>query len=204
MMDILGTTGNDVLNGTVNDDVIDAQSGDDTVYGGSGNDVTYGWYGNDLITGEAGNDSLYGENNADTIYGGAGDDWIVGDGIGDVGRDRLIGGAGADTLQGGDDDDMYIFHFNSDGQDLVYDSQGSYDYLRIGGVTNISQLTITPASTYGGSANNLLIHKDGTPAEYIQIHNYYGTGPGGFGEGRIEHLDVNGSLFWLSDFIGIV
>lgn len=118
------------------------------------------------------------------------------------GPNTIYGGAGNDTIEGGSDNDTYIFNFGSDGQDLYYDSQGSYDTLRINGVTNISQLTITSAATYGGSGNNLVIHKDGSLAEYVQIYDFYSGS--GFGAGRIEYLDVNGSVFWLSDYLDAV
>lgn len=114
----------------------------------------------------------------------------------------MAGQAGNDTLQGGAANDLYIFNFGADEQDLVYDSAGEYDTLRVNGVTNISQLTITSAATYGESANNLIIHKDGSLTEYVQIVDYYAGG--GFGDGRIEYLDVNGSTFWLSNYVNMV
>ncbi|MBK4723433.1 hypothetical protein JJL56_31780 [Azospirillum sp. YIM DDC1] len=199
---IYGYTDNDRLSGDDGDDQITGWFGNDTIFGGNGNDFLDGWDNDDIIYGEAGNDTIYGGENADTINGGAGDDYIYGDYDIELGQDVLTGGAGNDTIEGGSDNDFYIFNFGTDGQDYYYDSQGSYDTVRVNGVTNISQLTITSAANYGGSANNLVIHKDGTLAEYVQIHDFFSGG--GYGAGYIEYLDVNGSVFWLSNYIDAV
>jgi trimeric autotransporter adhesin len=70
---LLGTAGNDTLNGYA----ISA-------------DLIYGYDGADFVSGKAG---------ADTIYGGDGNDTLNGD----EGDDRLDGGAGIDMLSGGND-----------------------------------------------------------------------------------------------------
>ncbi|MBK1842961.1 hypothetical protein JHL17_36780 [Azospirillum sp. YIM B02556] len=187
---IYGYTDNDRLEGEDGDDQINGWFGNDTIFGGNGNDFLDGWDNNDIIYGEAGND---------TINGGTGNDYIYGDYGTESGQDVLSGGAGNDSIEGGSDNDLYLFNFGTDGQDHYYDSQGDYDTLRVDGVTNISQLTITSAANYGGSANNLVIHKDGSLAEYVQIYDFYSGS--GFGAGRIEYLNVSGSTFWLSDYI---
>lgn len=204
---IYGYTDADRLSGDDGDDQITGWFGNDTIFGGNGNDFLDGWDNNDNINGEAGNDTIYGGNNADTINGGAGSDYIYGDYDTEVGQDVMSGGTGNDVLQGGNDNDTYIFNFNSDGRDIFYDSQGDYDTVIIGGVSNISQLTITTADVIGGSANDLLIFTDADAAdlsltEYVQINNFYSGGS--FGEGRIEYLHVNSSTFWLSDYVNMV
>ena len=49
---IVGTSGDDILNGT---------TGDDLIIGGLGNDVIHGLTGNDLLCGGSGTDEVYGD-----------------------------------------------------------------------------------------------------------------------------------------------
>ncbi len=53
---LLGRAGNDALNGGSGNDVLDGGTGDDTLNGGNGNDLLYGGAGNDALTGGAGAD----------------------------------------------------------------------------------------------------------------------------------------------------
>jgi Ca2+-binding RTX toxin-like protein len=55
---ILGTTGNDQLNGTVDDDTIIAYGGDDTLAGGLGNDTLTGGLGIDTFVVASGVDTI--------------------------------------------------------------------------------------------------------------------------------------------------
>jgi len=66
---IMGTPGNDLLNGDDSDNVID---------GGAGNDRIYGLGGHDWLIGGAGDDSLYGGDGNDVLDGGAGADVLSG------------------------------------------------------------------------------------------------------------------------------
>ena len=84
---IVGTTGDDRLNGTARDDVIDGgagndridgRGGDDVICGGDGNDQLGGGGGSDLIDGGGGDDSLTGGADIDVVDGGSGDDTISG------------------------------------------------------------------------------------------------------------------------------
>jgi Ca2+-binding RTX toxin-like protein len=113
---IVGTSGDDVINGTEKADVIWAGPGDDTVYGGLGNDIICGGSGDDLIHGGRGNDWLEGGAGTDRVFGDLGDDH-VGGGPGD--RDEVSGGLGIDTVNGG-----------SGNEDLV---RGDYGYDRMDG-----------------------------------------------------------------------
>lgn len=169
-------------------------SGNDSLYGEAGYDYLYGQWGNDLLSGGDGDDDLYGGNNNDTVYGNGGNDWIYEDATNDSGQDVLAGGAGADTLQGGTESDTYLFTFNSDGQDVIYDAQGSYDTLRVNGVT-VSGIGITR------SGNDVYVYtradaSDGVLNEYVRVVNYYsGSAPAA---GQIEYLDVSGTVLWFS------
>jgi uncharacterized protein len=80
---IVGTDGNDRIEGTPGDDVIVAGGGDDRIDAGSGDDVVCAGDGNDRVDGGDGDDQL---------LGGRGDD-------------RLDGGDGRDELDGGPGDD---------------------------------------------------------------------------------------------------
>ncbi|CAG0992925.1 hypothetical protein GPROT1_03181, partial [Gammaproteobacteria bacterium] len=55
---VIGTDGNDVLNGSPRDDVIVGLGGNDVINGLGGNDVICGGDGNDILAGGAGNDRL--------------------------------------------------------------------------------------------------------------------------------------------------
>ena len=113
---IVGTAGNDVIQGTEKADVISAGPGDDTIYGGLGNDIICGGAGDDLIHGGRGNDWLDGDADTDRVFGDLGDDH-VGGGPGD--QDEVSGGLGIDTVNGGPGN-----------EDLV---RGDYGYDRMDG-----------------------------------------------------------------------
>jgi Ca2+-binding RTX toxin-like protein len=87
---IVGTAGNDHINGTRRADVIDGLAGSDVINGLQGNDTICGNYGADDLRGNAGNDRLYGGLDAvtftepestlrrgDTLRGGSGNDVMV-------------------------------------------------------------------------------------------------------------------------------
>lgn len=117
---IVGTEGNDVLQGTFRDDVIVALGGDDqirgasgadVICGGSGDDVIYGDSQNDVIFGGDGDDIIHGGSDEDEIHGGDGDDEIFGNSqrdalFGDAGDDNINGGADEDSLDGGTGHDV--------------------------------------------------------------------------------------------------
>ena len=107
---VVGTKGDDVLNGTDASEVICAKAGDDTVTGtagndiiwlGEGNDFAHGGAGNDTIRGQKGNDIILGDDGDDTITGGAGNDAVESGG----GNDAVFGQQGGDALDGGPNND---------------------------------------------------------------------------------------------------
>jgi hypothetical protein len=107
---IAGLGGNDIINGRDGDDVICGYAGDDTLNGGNGNDTLIGSYGNDVLNGGNGNDMLDGGSGNDTLAGGNGNDVLAGA----SGNDTLAGGSGNDSLDGGDDDDMLAGNSGND------------------------------------------------------------------------------------------
>ena len=101
---IVGTDGDDVLNGTNKSEFLFGRAGDDQILAGAGNDTAFGGKGDDLIDGGTGNDDLFGGRGNDGLVGGDGNDQIDGG----AGNDLLIGGAGRDTLDGGDGKDKFV------------------------------------------------------------------------------------------------
>ena len=72
MANIVGTSGNDTLNGTPDSDSINGLAGNDTLDGQAGNDTVVGGVGNDMLYGGLGNDALNGGTGDDYLYGGTG------------------------------------------------------------------------------------------------------------------------------------
>ncbi|MEA3015792.1 MAG: hypothetical protein QOI38_514, partial [Sphingomonadales bacterium] len=120
---IVGTNGDDILNGT---------NGRDFVYGGGGNDHIHLFAGDDIGSGGSGDDAVWGDEDRDLLIGGAGDDKLYGgtqdDSLsGDAGNDELMGEDGADVLSGGRGDDLLVggaggdtYKFSrGDGRDLI-------------------------------------------------------------------------------------
>ena len=103
--------GDDRVCGTAGDDVVDGGAGDDRLSGASGADFITGVEGDDQLRGGAGNDVLnFGdeENGDDLVQGGPGDDDLHAG----VGRDRLFGGIGDDTLSEGEVDPPLVDLFS--------------------------------------------------------------------------------------------
>jgi Ca2+-binding RTX toxin-like protein len=114
---IVGTGGDDVLQGTPERDVIWGGDGNDTIAGSLGNDLLCGGPGADLVHGGRGNDVADGGAGADDrVIGDLGDDKLTG---GPGGADEVAGSLGIDTLNGGPGD-----------FDLVH---GDYGYDRMDG-----------------------------------------------------------------------
>lgn len=81
---VVGSNGDDVLEGT---------DGDDVIVGRGGDDVIRSWAGDDLVCGGDGDDVIDAGFGTDRVWGGEGDDTLRGRSALDV----LIGGAGFDT-----------------------------------------------------------------------------------------------------------
>ncbi|MFC9298645.1 calcium-binding protein [Streptomyces sp. NPDC057010] len=93
---IVGTSGNDTLNGGYGNDVICALSGNDTVNASFGNDTVHAGPGNDRVDGGYGNDTLIGGPGSDTLTGNFGSDTLnTVDGV--SGNDTANGGYNTDT-----------------------------------------------------------------------------------------------------------
>ncbi|BAY16080.1 protein with type I secretion target domain and SCP-like extracellular domain [Anabaenopsis circularis NIES-21] len=101
-LNLLGTTGNDVLSGGAANDTIRGNAGNDRITGGDGNDLLYGDSGSDRLNGGRGNDSVFGGTGSDRLFGDDGNDVLTGAdaasgrGFGEI--DRLTGSLGSDRF----------------------------------------------------------------------------------------------------------
>ncbi|MBK9050752.1 MAG: ExeM/NucH family extracellular endonuclease [Chloroflexi bacterium] len=138
---IIGTPGNDVIQGTNGNDVIVAMAGNDTIFGNNGHDVICGDGGNDTLRGNNGNDTLlggagndvfHGDNGNDTLLGGAGNDVLHGDN----GNDWLDGGANDDTLFGIKGDDTLTGGWGADSFSGGQGSDTNTDFYAVEGDTS--------------------------------------------------------------------
>ncbi|NJR38142.1 MAG: hypothetical protein HC781_03930 [Leptolyngbyaceae cyanobacterium CSU_1_4] len=107
---IIGTDGDDILNGFSDLDIIYGRGGNDLINGGSDRDVLRGDEGNDTINGGTDNDNIQGGTGNDSVNGGDGNDLMLGnDGddvlSGDRGKDKIYGGQGKDIINGSDGND---------------------------------------------------------------------------------------------------
>jgi Ca2+-binding RTX toxin-like protein len=182
---IVGSTGDDLLDGTpAADDIralagydrVHGRAGDDRIEGGPGHDALWGDLGNDTIDGNQGDDHVYGGGGADVLNGGtgddrlrggsgddevrgsSGDDWVVGD----AGNDVLYGGNGNDSLSGNVGNDTLVGHGGDDrlwggsGNDVLYGGGG--DDRLWGGSSGDTLAGGDGADTLtGGGGNDLFV-----------------------------------------------
>ena len=90
------------LIGTPGDDSLEGGLGDDAIFGNGGNDVLLGDEGADTIDAGAGSDQLHGGIGADSLWGGDGADTAYGE----DGNDTLAGAADDDWIDGGNGHDL--------------------------------------------------------------------------------------------------
>jgi len=164
MEGLIGSDGNDVLDGNSATNYLKGGGGNDTLAGGGGDDRLYGEAGADDITGGAGND---------IVDGGLGNDVLSGGGqaqdtvsylsapfsgvVVDLAGKRASGGDGHDTIRGfrnvsGSDfrdrlsgDAASNALFGNDGSDVIRGRAGA-DFL--GGGPGTNQLADGPGSDY--------------------------------------------------------
>ncbi|MFO1069256.1 MAG: hypothetical protein U1E14_12105 [Geminicoccaceae bacterium] len=108
-----------ILIGSSGNDTLDGGNADDVIFGLGGNDRLTSGNGNDVMSGGGGIDQLYGGNGADTLDGGSGDDGLYGgDGAdrmdGEQGNDTISCSGGNDVVDGGDGNDWISADSNSD------------------------------------------------------------------------------------------
>ncbi len=96
---IVGTEGNDRIDGDEENDTISGLGGNDRIYGDYGDDILSGNEGDDKIQGSGGQDTLIGGQGNDTLKGGAGNDTYIFN-LGD-GQDVITDKNGVNTLEFG-------------------------------------------------------------------------------------------------------
>ena len=143
---LIGSLGNDNLDGGSGDDSLVGGSGNDTLDGGSGDDSLIGGSGNDILDGGSGDDSLIGGFGNDNLDGGSGDDSLVGG----SGNDTLDGSSGSDTLVGGSGQD-YI-----EGGGYSYNSR-EYDLLT--GGTQADTFVLGARTTFGPFTGEVVYYR---------------------------------------------
>ena len=119
--DLQGTPDRDIIIGLAGDDMIEGLGDLDRICGGDGDDVLRGNRDKDFLDGQGGRDRVLGGGENDNARGGGGRDRVVGgsghDAVsGGSGRDRLRGGPGQDRLSGFEGRDLLD---GSAGHDLV-------------------------------------------------------------------------------------
>ncbi|HYD11759.1 MAG TPA: Ig-like domain-containing protein, partial [Allosphingosinicella sp.] len=134
---LVGTSGNDLINGLAGDDELFGANGNDTINGGDDDDFLSGGNGNDIMSGDDGRDFLDGGANDDMLFGG-------------LDHDRLQGGAGNDNLDGGEGDEQLI---GGTGNDVITGGDG---FDRASYFTNVGGLGVNVSLLLQGSAQNTL------------------------------------------------
>ena len=179
-MNLVGTSGDDILTGG---------AGNDTLSGLAGNDTLNGGLGADSMSGGTGNDTYYVDNVGDVVTEAtsAGTDTVsasitytlsanvenltstgtaatngTGNSLSNVitgnsGNNRLDGGAGADTLAGGLGDDTYVV---DNVGDVVREAASAGTDTVLASVTytlsaDVENLTLTGTAAIGGTGNSL-------------------------------------------------
>lgn len=127
---LYGLDGDDFLTGGNLDNVIHGGQGRDVMFGNGGSDQLLGGVGDDVIQAGAGYDVLNGEAGNDSLEGEAGDDVLDGG----AGNDQLSGGEGADQLFGGEGDDFVV----TDAEDNVRDGGAGIDTISFQGVFGVT------------------------------------------------------------------
>ena len=151
--DLVGTAGNDSLNGGETYRGIYGLDGDDVLTGGALDNVLDGSGGQDVIFGNGGVDQLSGGSGDDVMRGGTGDDVLTGgtgnDSLeGEAGNDVLNGGIGDDQLLGGAGNDTYQFNLG-DGIDSISDSMDVAEPNRVLFGPGITSSSITLTTNFG-------------------------------------------------------
>ncbi|MBO5320516.1 MAG: DUF2974 domain-containing protein [Ruminococcus sp.] len=195
---VVGTDGNDTLNGSSTQDVIWAEGGDDRINTGIGNDIIYGGTGKDTINAGSGDDVVYGDEGDDTIIGDSGNDTIYG---GD-GNDTITGGDGNDLIYGGDGNDNITGGF---GNDTIYGEDGN-DILNGGADDDILYGGDGDDSLSGGTGDDTLYGGAGNDTYHINadhgndtIHDSEGLSTLVFGDELSAddyslHIDINSGI----------
>lgn len=191
---IIGTAGDDYLEGTTGADTIDGLAGNDRINTGSGGGTVNAGAGNDRVIGGSGDDNLNGDGDNDTIWGGTGNDTINGgtgnDALygmsgtniinGGAGTDRIDGGTGNDTINGDADADRI---YGGLGDDTINGGTGNDRLAGNDGIDTVHG-NENDDEIRGGNGNDNLFGDDGN--DNIDGQNDNDTISGGNGDDIIS------------------
>lgn len=199
---IVGTSGDDVLNGTSRRDVIVGRGGDDVIKGRGRADLICGGKGDDTIRGGDGIDLAFGGGGNDEIYGqagsfnqavpGPGNDFVNGGpSLGDEviyldAGGPIVGDLGAGTVTGHGTDELAGVEWliGSEHDDTLTGSDGSDAIFGAGGNDTIVALDSPPEAgdfLAGGTGDDDIDGGAGFDflGNYFFPANYYGQPPAG-------------------------
>lgn len=114
---IVGTSGDDVIDGTPGHDVIAGLEGDDEIRGADGEDTICGGPGDDYIEGQGDEDRLFGDQGDDILDGGEAGCCNM---FTNTGDDVLSGGQGNDELHSSDFPQAGNSLYGDEGEDTIY------------------------------------------------------------------------------------
>jgi len=184
-----GGDGNDTIDGAAGNDSLQGEEGDDYITGGEGNDTLRGGYGDDTLLGGEGNDRLEGLYGQDYIDAGAGDDHVFGRDGDDVvygreGNDTLIGSMGTDTVYGGAGNDILA---GSQGNDEIHGGDGN-DLAFIGVYEDSDSIYMEAGNDFvdGASAGSSFFADGGTGNDTLNSGVGDDTLQGGAGNDQLN------------------
>jgi Ca2+-binding RTX toxin-like protein len=175
--EILGTPGNDNLNGTGADERINGLDGNDNISGNGGQDTLLGGAGNDTIAGASSAENIDGGDGNDTIFGNGGQDTLSGGN----GNDQLFGSSQAESIFGGTGNDTI---FGNGGNDIINSGPGN-DTINLGtgnatvvletgtGFDTINNFQLGQATFDVGSTAGLSIANGANGAEISQFGDLF-------------------------------
>jgi Ca2+-binding RTX toxin-like protein len=142
---IVGTSGDDVIEGTAGHDVIAGLQGDDEIRGGDGEDTICGGPGDDYIEGQGDEDRLFGDQGDDILDGGEAGCCTV---FTNTGDDVISGGPGNDELHSSDFPQAGNSMYGDEGADTIFVWRGG---LAIGAMNHV----------YGGNGDDTIYQYSG-------------------------------------------
>ena len=143
---LLGTTGDDWIDGGGGNDFVDGRSGNDDVLGGAANDTVIGDTGDDHVSGNADNDLVVGMAGMDFVFGDDGDDFVSG---GD-GNDYIETNEGIDRYaDGGVGNDFIAFVADFGTASLADYQASSHEYAFNGARGGVGKDIVRGVETVG-------------------------------------------------------
>ncbi len=186
---VIGSKGNDTIEGDNNDNHLDGYHGHDHIHGGLGKDYIEGGNGNDNILGDG---YYWGVSGNDTIDGGKGHDWIK-------------AGGGSDTVKGGEDNDnIYGDYVNEgsgyDGNDSLVGGAG-HDIIIGGG--GHDRIIGSVSHAVGAHEKDVLVGGSGADIFVLgDSHQAYYVANGKYDFAKVEDFTIGEDVLELHGSIG--